>query len=304
MTSNTSRPVFGGHEKFTLRNGWLEKGTTGILENPLLFQQQDALVQLGVGKNMVRSIRHWCLASLLLEPNDLSPHALQLTHLARGLFIEKWDPYIEDIATLWLIHVNFANNFVRCKVWQWALSFAGTEFSKPDMLHYMHQQSMIEGIKVSEKALDAELDCLVRTYTSTKPKYTRHYEESYDSPFIELDLMRGISDDARIFLFNVGPKPTLPPEIVCYSLILFISQHGRNRRTLSIDECRLGIDSPGLIFKLDENSLMDYMDQFPKMTDGIIELQESGGVNQLTWDQSRFDDGQLARRVLEAYYAK
>ena len=52
---------FSGHESFALRYLWLKKGYDALADNPEFFQRDDAMVILGVGKNMVRSIRHWGL---------------------------------------------------------------------------------------------------------------------------------------------------------------------------------------------------------------------------------------------------
>ena len=58
---------FSGHQTFAFRYGWLEKGVKGVAASPGIFAAEDAIVQLGVGKNMVESIRHWCLATQMLE---------------------------------------------------------------------------------------------------------------------------------------------------------------------------------------------------------------------------------------------
>ena len=98
---------FSGHQTFVFRFGWLEKGVRGVNEHPDLFSREDALVLLGVGKNMVESIRYWCSVTQLLEPatqnvegvsNGLSP-----TKIARNLLLDgEWDPFLEDDASLWL----------------------------------------------------------------------------------------------------------------------------------------------------------------------------------------------------------
>ena len=81
------RPTFGGHEKFVFRQGWLKKGVDATTEDGLIFTRDEALVKLGVGKNMVRSIRHWCLTAGLLEEVgrvrliDIEPEEL-IKHLA------------------------------------------------------------------------------------------------------------------------------------------------------------------------------------------------------------------------------
>ena len=85
------KPMFGGHEKFVFRYGWLKKGVDAIRDNPLVFTDEEALATLGVGKNMVRSIRHWCLAiGLAVETKESGfPRPLKPTDLAKNLFLRK-----------------------------------------------------------------------------------------------------------------------------------------------------------------------------------------------------------------------
>ena len=48
---------FSGHETFSCRSYWPKKGYD-FLNNGNKFNDNDALVKLGVGKNMVSSIKH------------------------------------------------------------------------------------------------------------------------------------------------------------------------------------------------------------------------------------------------------
>lgn len=59
------------------------------------FTNLDAVVKLGVGKNMVQSIRFWLRAFGLLNDDEA-------TEIAHYLFDERdgRDPYAEDNATL------------------------------------------------------------------------------------------------------------------------------------------------------------------------------------------------------------
>ncbi|NLY01892.1 MAG: DUF4007 family protein [Rhodopirellula sp.] len=80
---------FSGHQTFVFRYGWLEKGVRGVDHCPTLFSEDDALVRLGVGKNMVDSIRHWCQVPQLVEtdPNvkgNTGRH-LRVTDIGRRL---------------------------------------------------------------------------------------------------------------------------------------------------------------------------------------------------------------------------
>ena len=60
---------FSGHQTFVCRYGWLEKGVRLIQRNPHGFLEDDVLIQLGVGKNMVESIKYWCVQTGLLVDN-------------------------------------------------------------------------------------------------------------------------------------------------------------------------------------------------------------------------------------------
>ncbi len=97
-----------GHESFPCRYTWLPKAVRGLRENPKLFADEaEAMVDLGVGKNMVRSIRFWAQAAGVLIAEKGAGYSLTKLGLAllgpRGV-----DRFLEDIRTLWLIHWNLA----------------------------------------------------------------------------------------------------------------------------------------------------------------------------------------------------
>src|SRR5438093_10567581 len=65
MTAAKSYRI-SGHETFPCRYTWLPKAVRGLREKPKLFsndEEEQAMVDLGVGKNMVRSIRFWSQAA-------------------------------------------------------------------------------------------------------------------------------------------------------------------------------------------------------------------------------------------------
>jgi hypothetical protein len=92
---------FSGHETFPFRYGWLRKAVIGAEVHAQYFSQPAALVLLGVGKNMVQSIRYWGTATQVLD--DLGRGAVQPSPLGQAL-LSDWDPYLEDVGSLWLVH--------------------------------------------------------------------------------------------------------------------------------------------------------------------------------------------------------
>src|ERR1700759_2164259 len=96
---------FSGHESFPARYTWLPKAYKAILQNPEIFaDDNNAMVKLGVGKNMVKSIRFWVQAFSVAQPSQNGP-GLSVTDFGHQLFGEQgYDPFLEDIQTLWLLH--------------------------------------------------------------------------------------------------------------------------------------------------------------------------------------------------------
>lgn len=95
---------FTGHETFHCRSYWLKKGYDQV-KNGQAFGP-DATLDLGVGKNMVSSIKYWMKAFDILnaENEEINPVANKL------IKDNGWDPYLEDEATLWLLHYTIVKN--------------------------------------------------------------------------------------------------------------------------------------------------------------------------------------------------
>jgi len=115
---------FSGHETFVLRYGWLKKAYDAVASDPGIFTRDDAVVELGVGKNMVRSIRHWSLACEILR-EEPKTRGLRLAPAVFGILLfgdGGRDQYLEDINSLWLIHWHLCTNESRATTWNWAFN--------------------------------------------------------------------------------------------------------------------------------------------------------------------------------------
>lgn len=113
---------FSGHETFPFRYTWLPKGIQHLHDQPNLFIASDALVTLGVGKNMVKSIKHWCEATEVIERVDKKGNARVTDLGAKLLGPEGWDPYLENLGTLWLLHWQLVRNPNRSSTWHLAFT--------------------------------------------------------------------------------------------------------------------------------------------------------------------------------------
>ncbi len=294
---------FSGHQTFTFRYGWLEKGVRGVDEHADLFFRDDALVTLGVGKNMVESIRHWCQVSQLVEPSSAagknSARDLQPTVLARKLMLNgAWDPYLEDDASLWLIHWLIATNPLIGTAWQLLFSrYNRPDFTRREITNYIHDFAAKENMKVSDSVIARDVDCLIRTYVAgASPKKQAVAEDTFACPLLQLNLIQA-SPDGELYRFAIGPKPSLPSAVFAYALHDHFERRQNRTETMSIQDCLYGEASPGQVFKLDENSLIEQIEDLEDNMGSSIMLDETAGLKQIYRRQS-FDP----LKVLDEYY--
>jgi len=304
------KPTFGAHEKFVFRYGWLKKGVDALTENPNIFADDNALVVLGVGKNMVRSIRHWCLATgLFEEARHKGPaRGLQPTDLARRLIMnDGWDPFLENMGTLWLLHWQLASNLTHALIWHLTFcAYYEPEFTKRQLVAFMEKQLERRGIKTTSGTIEREVDVCLRTYVTTIREMgaKKVSEETLDCPLAELDLISFLEED-NVYRFNIGPRVTLPTEVFGYALFMFLSRIVGTRRTVAVDECLYRNGSPGQVFKLDENSVVEHLEVLEDRSEGRLRLQDTAGLCQLYLEYET--DGwfrTVAFDLLGHYYAR
>ncbi len=260
-------------------------------------------MSLGVGKNMVESIRYWCKVTQFIEASpDTSKNPsrrLQPTTIARKLLLNGgWDPYLEDDASLWLIHWLIATNPSIGTVCQLLFSrYNRPDFTRREVTNLIRDFIAKEGMKVSDKVIVRDVDCLIRTYVAgNESKKQMVIEDSFACPLLQLNLIQP-SPDGDLYRFAIGPKPSLPAPVFAYALSEHFGRRENRIETMSIQECLYGEASPGQVFKLDENSLIDYVEELEDIMGGIVILDETAGLKQIYRRQS-FDP--IA--VLDNYY--
>ena len=293
---------FSGHETFSLRYTWLPKAVQRLEQYPNLFTRDDALVILGVGKNMVRSIRHWGRAFGILEqPDRHSPD--QVTELGRKLLREQgWDPYLEDPGTLWLLHWNVVSHPGKASTWYLAFTQWGQEtFTRQELATWLFRLAENQSGTVATKgSIERDVGVFIRTYVPAESKPTLPLEETFDSPLVELGLIKVIekgSANKEVYQFVKGPKLMLPDKIFIYALIDYWQRVAANRQTLAFETLLHGRGSPGAAFKLSENALVDLLERLPKWTD--LSFDDTAGMRQLLHSASKM---MTPLEVLERYY--
>jgi len=199
---------FARHETFCPRYGWLKKGfdrvagDNGYEKDSHIFDDDYAIEKLGVGKNMVRSIRFWCMAFKIILPQEESAilrigGPMRPTDFGRDLLSEHgWDPYLEDPASLWLLHWKLFTEPQIATAWSLAVNLASLRtFTLNDLtLALTDLRDSDSGYKCySESSFKKDASCFIRMYGSAG----KEISEQIESPFTGLELLSGIPSLAR-----------------------------------------------------------------------------------------------------------
>ena len=240
---------FSGHETFPFRYTWLKKGVDAVRGKSTIFADDSATITLGVGKNMVRSIRHWCQVARLIELGGMDLNNRRRfvpTDFGNSIFADGgFDPYLEDAATLWLIHWQLATNTNRATTWFWAFSvFGQNEFRKDTFIsELINWAEKSTRNRISENSIKRDVDCFLRTYVPSRLTKTTTMEDTFDCPLVELGLISN-SPDGNAYRFHRGPKPSLPIEIFAAALSEFWDTRFSENNTPHICEHRLFAKKP------------------------------------------------------------
>ncbi|HEY1707225.1 MAG TPA: DUF4007 family protein [Rhizomicrobium sp.] len=270
---------FSGHETFPLRHLWLRKAFDAVERGPdrTVFTEPDAIVRFGVGKNMAIAIRHWALACGVIEEQEdrLVPSAL-----GQSLFggDRPWDPYMERAATAWLIQWQVAGTPDMTTTWYWAFNHITSQTFDRDTLSssILQYARARQWARVADKTITRDVECFIRSYVPRGE--TAGGEEALEPVLAELGLIRPVT--ARLYEFRRGPKPSLPDGVFAFALHDFWKRYAPDANTLSVEAIAYEPGSPGRVFKLDENSVVERLIAMERATNGRIVWSDTAGVRQ------------------------
>ncbi len=213
--------TFSGHDTFHCRNFWLKKGYD-FIKKGRKFSEEDAVVELGVGKNMVASIAFWMKAFGLVDKDG------KLTDIAEYLLDEEngKDPYLEDEATLWLLHYQLITQGLAST---YTLIFnefrkEKTEFTKDNFLAFISRKAeQLNLSPININTLSTDFDVLDRMYIRTDAQ-SKDREDTFSGLLTELNIIQKETrriDEKLITFFSVpsDEKNDIPEDILLYSLL-------------------------------------------------------------------------------------
>ncbi len=273
---------FRGHETFFIRKGWLGKGLRHIAENPAVFvsKEENPMDVLGIGSNMVKSLRYWMQATGLSQEPKSGQRRQRAT--AWGRMIQEYDAYIEEIGTLLLLQYRLATNEDMATAWYFFFQkFHMQEFSRDDFMRSLHSYMAMTcpEQQLSERSVSDDFNCIVNTYVpryKTNPEKV-HPENNIDCPLGELGLMDVISNEKKLYCKAVPMAEIFSPYIVAALLLEQKKINGNNGQEMNMQEVLKGENSLGSAFNLDAMTLLEILRNTQDA--GFIRLHRTAGLD-------------------------
>jgi len=271
IDSDTIKYTFSGHDSFQCRQLWLKKGYDFVQENNS-FNDEEAVVRLGVGKNMVSAIRYWMKAFNIIDYKD------NITKFGAKLFDKDigYDPYLEDEASLWLLHYQLVqtgyasiysiifNEFRKEKLF----------FTKETFLNYLKRiKDANPELSFNENTIAKDFIVFLNMYKSDSEN--TDVEDSFSGILSEIGMLRisYTQDDngkkVEQFQIENNERDNLPGAVVLFS-ILNNPSYGNS---ISLKSLEFYANSPGSIFALSRTGLIN------KISDIV---RENKSINQRT----------------------
>lgn len=299
-----STPIFARHETFHPRYGWLKKGFDAAVKDSTVFNRDDAHVRLGVGKNMVRAIKYWCHAfKVLHDPLKEEGKSLGSTPTDFGnrlLGEGGYDPYLEDVASLWLLHWKLLHPPCSATAWEYTFFRRGTnDITVRDLTTELteHVARTFPNARAAESSLKKDAACIIRMYGELSSSHAVT-EETIHCPFAELRLLSG-GPDRKAFTVRTGRKPGLSSAIIAAACFEYVHAADNSVRTVSINRLTYGHASPGTAFKLSEHHIYEALDMIASDR-ADISLADTAGVVQVAFASP---PGDIADQLIEQHYA-
>ena len=266
----TNKVRLKGNESFILREGWIKKGLTEIEKNPKIFSDKDAVVYLGIGSNMVKSLKFYLTTMNLIKNKEGKNNGVELTNLAK--IILEYDKYLEDIFTIYLLHLNFVlddyNAFVANYIFN---NFDNTKLDKENIQDQIEEYLKYNNISYSDKSLKDDINSFIKMYTKSE---IEDPETDLNSPFSDLYLFKKINN-VKINKIK-SEYSNLNMYVVYYALIKMLKEDKNN---ISIESILNTKDSVGKLLNLDKSLLNVYLEEMKKA--GLIEINKTAGLDMI-----------------------
>lgn len=286
---------FSGHDTFHCKEQWLLKGAQLVEKQGVdHFKKPEAISDLGVGKNMVRSISHW-LKSFGIVTSDN-----QLSEFANSLFTgTKFDPFLEKEGSLWLLQYHLCKseystlfNLIFCDFFTDKATY---EFSEFQILNYINRLLREKNLKeIAMKTLNSDFKVFIRTYVVPR-KNEKTLEDDFNAPLLALNLISDTGNknaaNQTIYKLNKSIQESIRPELFGHILLDFFG----DEKSVSYNQIH---NSIGSYLCLSNEGLDIQINNLCNLFPDFV-YKDDAGVKQL---QIRNNTIEFKNQLLKSYY--
>lgn len=267
---------FRAHETFFIRKGWLSKGMKALKSDSAAFISKDKnpMDTLGIGSNMVKSMRYWMQAVGITEEPNKGKRNQSFTSLGEKIY--KNDRYIEEMGTLYLLQYRLASQKTLATAWYYFFNvFNMMEFTKEEFAGALKGYAYQGGEKPADRSLADDFNCIVGTYV---PRYKTNPgkvspENNIDCPLGELGLVDIVDKVKKTYRKVTPPVSSIDPWI---ALAVIMDQAGEETE-VSLNDLLNRENNIGKVFNLDVITMIDVLHEVEKT--GAIKIIRTAGLD-------------------------
>lgn len=253
---------FRGHETFSIRKGWLNKGIKNVEKNPSIFisKEENPMDIFGIGSNMVKSLRYWLQATNLTSEPNSGKRTQALTELGKSIYAN--DQYFEEIGSLWLIHYELATNKDFATSWYILFNkLDSIEFNEDDFYRKIKKYvTMIDVNKIPAlRTVNDDFKCIINTYFSkTRLSDAKiNPEDNVSCPLTELGLIDYVTTANGMRVYRkVTPNIDNIPNMIAMAILI---KSANGKKEIKISTIQNGENNLGRVFNLDTISLLNLL---------------------------------------------
>ena len=230
------------------------------------------VTSLGISASRAENLSSLAAAFELIRSVVLTPTEL-------GMVVHRYDPFLDNLGTLWLLHYLVSSN-ERYVVWNRLVNQVIPEndrFSTAIARPYFDDLSQFYSESSMNKHLRKEMGSVWNTYTEQALRYLNYIRAESDQVYVRGD-----------------PEP-VPPQVFCAAALSYRDRFAPKVVTLDVSLLAKAAISPGRVFGLTEGLVRDLLEEVKRL--GYLYVETRADLDQVRF---REDDDFLG--VIRRYY--
>lgn len=259
-----SKVILGRHETFPLRDGWTAKALNALsLYGKDTFDKEKGMRILGLGSNMVRSLRFWLKAGGVLEKFG----SAELTEFGKTLL--EYDPYMISSVSWNLYHLFLTRDPEYNPVFSYIFSNISDHYIREDAIEaQMKSYLSSQDREYNEKNLKKDIHMFFLSYSALKNNLSP--EDNMVCPLSRFHYLEPTSDGKTFHFINPNREDQFYL-IVFYALALIYND------SFDIGDAFNNPKGPARLFRMTEQ---DFQSSLMKMESaGLVTVNRTANLN-------------------------